>query len=268
MMNKRMKQSLAVLALLSAGVSINALSVQTASAAEKTLEVQLIQGEETINLDALVSGMGGTIMVDHDEKGQYKEYVVDETVIRIYKDAHVTNINGNPESFVTVKTETGVVLPQWAESPTFGDEGVYVPVAFAERVLEVQTVDGAVQYEAEEPETKQTVLEREDVKEETPAVTPEVAIDSELAVVAGTVNLYDREAPTTVMTHDKVVAAVKTVNEQVVVTDNGNSSIITYEWEEAKVTEVFDAILEALNQLNASYVTSNKGTSFEIVVTH
>ena len=267
-MNKRMKQSLAVLALLSAGIGASALTVQTASAAEKSLNIQLNQGEETINLDALVSGMGGTILVEQDKKGQYKEYVLDETVIRIYKDAHVATINGNVESFVTVTTETGVILPQWAESPTFGHEGVYVPVTFAERVLEVQTVDGAVHYEAEEPGIKQTESGEESVKEETPAVTPEVVIDSELSVVAGTVNLYDREAPTTVLTHDKVVAAVKAVNEQVVVTDNGSSSVITYEWDETKVTEVFDAILDELNQLNASYVTSNKGTSFEIVVTH
>lgn len=267
-MNKRMKQSLAALALLSAGVGASTLSVQTASAAEKSLNIQLIQGEETINLDALVSSMGGTILVEQDEKGQYKEYVIDETVIRIYKNAHVVAINGNMESFVTATTETGVILPQWAESPTFGDDGVYVPVAFAERVLEVQTVDGAVQYEAEESEIKQTESGDEIVEEEIPAVTPEVVVDSELTVIAGTVNLYDREVPTTVLPHDKIVAAVKAVNEQVVVTDNDNSSVITYEWDEAKVTEVFDAILDELNQLNASYVTSNKGTSFEIVVTH
>ena len=42
-MNKRMKQSLAALALLSAGVGASTLSVQTASAAEKSLNIQLIQ---------------------------------------------------------------------------------------------------------------------------------------------------------------------------------------------------------------------------------
>lgn len=268
-MNKKMKQSLAVLALLSVGIGAGALSVQTASAAENSLDVQLIQGEETINLDALVTGMGGTILVEQDEKGRYKEYVLDETVIRIYKDAHVANINGNAESFMTATTETGVILPKWAESPTFGDEGVYVPVAFAERVLQVQTVDGVVQYEAKEPETKQIESGNEIVKEETPEVEPEVVVKSEPVVVSSaSVNIYDREAPTTELTHDKVVAAVKAVNEQVVVTDNGSSSVITYEWDETKVTEVFDAILDELNQLNASYVTSNKGTSFEIVVTH
>ena len=267
-MNKRMKQSLAILALLSAGIGASALTVQTASAAENSLDIRLIQGEETINLDALVSGMGGTILVEQDEKGHYKEYMVDGTVIRIYENMHVAFVNGNAESFATATTESGVVLPQWAESPTFGDEGVYVPVAFAERVLKVQTVADAVQYESKESEIKQAETGIESVKEETPAVTPEVVIDSELTVIAGTVNLYDREVPTTVLTHDKVVAAVKAVNEQVVVTDNGNSSVITYEWDETKVTEVFDAILDELNQLNASYVTSNKGTSFEIVVTH
>ena len=46
------------------------------------------------------------------------------------------------------------------------------------------------------------------------------------------------------------------------------SGIASFTRDEAKVTEVFDAILDELNQLNASYVTSNKGTSFEIVVTH
>lgn len=111
----------------------------TVFAQTETVEVSQISeslGHEVIELDELVILLNGSVEENENDEGLI--YFLNEREIEVLYDTPIILVDGEQETFLTSESSTGERLPQWGYEVTSTDTTIYVPVEFAERVLDIE----------------------------------------------------------------------------------------------------------------------------------
>lgn len=172
-LKKKILMAGALSAMLLASLTIGEDEVHAAEKTAVSVTIEQKDEEKVVNFDEVVSQLKGTQKKGEDDRGAYNEYAVNDRIIKLYDEVHIAYVDGVEEAYDINNGSTGELLPGWTDNPSFEENGVRIPLAFAERILNIK-IDGETVVKEDDKESKEDKESEESEeskeKEETEAV--------------------------------------------------------------------------------------------------
>lgn len=162
-LKKKILMAGALSAMLLASLTVGEGEVQAAEKTAVSATIEQKNEEKIVNFDEVVSQLKGTQKKGEDDRGAYNEYAVNNCIIKVYDEVHIAYVDGVEEAYDINNGSTGELLPGWTDNPSFEENGVRIPLAFAERILNIK-IDGETVVKEDNKENKED-KESEESKE-------------------------------------------------------------------------------------------------------